>query len=320
MYRQIAIITLGLAAVAGLNAGQIQIGGSSGLASTYTVAGQGGITATDPSAGTFGELTYAKTIAQGATAGSYTLPAIGSTLTSGGITYQMINDSANPTDSVWAGSNDGGTVGAPLTSTITIPIGIFGVTNVYTQLNDEYGVNNAINTTVQFNFGATGSSGSLLFNLVNGKVIADSFDCTGGSGLAACIAAGYATTIDTVNSYNQAGTVVVPSSSVASVSASSIYGTTYTTSAFTPYANTTGNIFLDAQNFYLGTFATPGTELYNIVISNTNTGLFKSRVELTAITVTTTPEPSTVFMGIAGLGFVAYFARRRKSLVDASKI
>ena len=328
MHRQIAIITLGLAAVAGLNAGQIQIGsglnGTNGLTSVYTVAGQGGITAsttaTQASGGTFGETTYAKTLYQNSTLSS-TAPTPGSQVTAGGVTFNLINDAISGPPNFWAGTNDGAGVSGnpnPSTTTITIPMGIFGVTNVYTMLNDEYGVSGANNVDVTFNFGAGGLGGSLTFDLVNGQVYADSFDCLAGSGLSACALNNYAMTVDSVHSFNAAGVQVVPSAGTATVSSLGVaWSGTYSASTLAPYANTSGNLFLDAQNFYLGSFA--GSYLYNVVITDTNTGLYTSRTELSAITVaSSTPEPSTWLLFGTGIAAVFFVAKRRKSAASIS--
>jgi len=325
MNRHIAILTLGLAAVVGLSAGTIQIGGTSGLSSTYTVVGQGGITATTTATqgggGVFGETTYGKTLAQG-TSPSATVPAIGSTLTAGGVTFQMINDSVNTTDQVWVGTNDPAGLNGnpnPSTTTFTIPMGIFGVTNVYTMLNDTYGVSGANNTDVTFNFGSTGTSGSLTFDLVNGQVIADSWDCLAGSGLATCLTANYATSLSGSTFAYTSSTAVAVGATVQSLGVA--WSGTYANTTITNYANTSGNLFLDAQNFYLGTFASPSTELYNIVITDSNTGAFNSRTELSAITVAqtvTTPEPSTVFLALAGI--LALVALGRRKLTLTSKV
>jgi hypothetical protein len=200
----------------------------------------------------------------------------------------MINGDSN--SNVWAAPNTG-------TSSITIPIGIFGVTNVYTMLNDEYGVVGGTPTTVQFNF-SNGSYES--FTLVNGQTIADSFDCIGGT----CPT--YATTLSGGTYAETAGT-----DTGGTVSAFEVWAGTYGGPGTGAYNNTNGDINLDAQNFSLGSTAA-GLTLTNVVITDTAGGTVKvSRDELSAITVQTTPEPSTIFLVTAGIGAVGLLRRRR---------
>jgi len=323
MFRQIAAFTIGLVGIANLNAGQIQIGGANGLTSGTVTATT---TATQSSGGKFGEQTWSNGgFTQGAT--GVTVPAAPpSSLTAHGITFAMINDSGGQAgDNLWSGTNDiAGTSGNPnpVTTTFTLPMGIFGVSNVYTMLNDEFAnttVNNGngagVDTTVTFNFGSAASGagflGSETFDLVNGTVIRDSFLCTGGSGLATCQSSNLGTTFDTTNAYGTGGSIVVPSAGVASVTAFNVFQGSYTSSAYGPYTNTSGTLYLDAQNFYLGSFA--GDELFNMVIQDTQSGAFQSREELVAVTVVT-PEPASIFLLVGGFGAIAFFSyRRRKS-------
>ncbi len=195
MVRYTGILILGLTAIARLNAGQIAIGsglnGVNGLTSGTVTATT---TATQANGGKFGEQSYTNGGILQTTTTSTPPPTGGNSLTGNGITFQMINDSgANASANMWAGTNDiaGGTYACtpgptctnpnPVSTTFTIPIGIFGVTDVYTMLNDEYASKTAnvgngagVTTTVQFNFGSASSGlgflGSETFKLVNGTV------------------------------------------------------------------------------------------------------------------------------------------------------
>jgi len=275
MFRHIAIFVVGTVAIANLNAGsvQIQIGGANGLT---TAQASGNITSTQS-----GPLPYSATVLQGTgsnannaitsgvlcygfaptattscTAGGGTLqtnlpftatnPAGGAYFSAqgGALTFAMINQS---NASEWTTTNL-----ATGTSTINIPMGIFGVTNVDTMLNDNFGVPNSSDISVTFNFaGALGggnSAGSETFTLIDGEVIRDSFRCTGGNtgNTPSCLSylnGGGADPLATANIYNQAGTLIGPvgtSTAVPYVNAFNVISGTYTAAAgAVPYVGTT---------------------------------------------------------------------------------
>jgi len=310
MFRHIPVFTVGLVGIANLNAGQIFIGGNTGLTSSVGIATTGGavensyISTTFQGTGVTAAETGSGVLCAGATT-STCVPTTG--LPSGepndefasanGVTFAMVNESiASVPMGVWAAPNSG-------TSTITIPIGIIGVTTVDTMLNDEYGVSGATPTTVQFNFG---NATSLTFTLINGTVIADSFDCLTGT------CPSYATTLDTTHAYSTTGVNLgaIGSTSAPNVSAFTVWSGTYGQGTGA-YNNTTGDIFMDAQSFYLGA-AAANTSLVNIVITDTAGSATKvSRDVLSAITVVT-PEPSTVLLFATGFGAIGFLRRRRK--------
>jgi hypothetical protein len=324
MFRHIAIFMVGAAAIANLNAGSVTlIGGNSGLTSTIGITTSGfvesayagtlltgtGATVTESGSGVLcaGNTTATCTATTGIPNGEQTIstPPGNEFATANGVTFAMI-DQPTTTQAVWAAPNTG-------TNSVTIPIGIFGVTNVDTMLNDQYGVNGAQTTTVQFNFS---NSTSETFTLTDGTVIRDDFNCTGGSGLATCQSFNYATALNTTNGYGingtSLGTLGTIASGTAYVSAFNVWNGTYG-SGSGHYANTTGNINFDAQNFSLGSMAA-GTTLVSITIQDAAGSTAQvSRDALTAITVVAAPEPSTVFLvlfGIAAMAFSRRFAKQ----------
>jgi hypothetical protein len=223
----------------------------------------------------------------------------------------MINQVVGATnENVWAAPNSG-------TSSITIPLGIFGVTDVYTMMNDQYGINSATPTTVQFNFG---NSTSESFTLVNGTVIRDEFNCTGGANVATCQALNYATSLNIVNGYSTTGSSLGAYGSIAAgtayVRAFNVWSGTYGTGTGS-YNLTSGTLSLDAQDFQLGSLAV-GQTLTSVTITDTAGASTKvSRDILSAITVASsgaaaTPEPSTVLLLVGGLGSLVFAGRRRK--------
>lgn len=316
MFRNFALIAVGLAGIANLNASYIQIGGNTGLTSS-NVTGS-----------TFVEAAYAGTnfqgttptgsngsvLCAGATIGTCTSQANSATpmgepsnefATGNGVTFALINESTNL--GVWAAPNTG-------TNSMTVTLNIFGVTNVYTLLNDEYGVNGSSPTTVKFTFSDTSTE---TFTLVNGKVIREAIQCTGGSGLTTCNNQNWASTLDTTNMYGLNGALIgaITPTTTANVTAFNVWSGTYT-GGTANRANTTGNLYMDAQNFYLGSAAS-GLTLVNMTITDTAGGVSQiSRDLLSAVTVQTasgaTPEPSTGLLIASAVGGFAWIRRRRK--------
>lgn len=322
MFRHIAVFTIGLVGIANLNAAGIQIGGNTGL--TSGVGGSGTSETTTGSAGS-GQQPYVNNVFQGTTVVGQTsgnlcsgatistctstsgTPGAGPTnefATANGVTFALVNQNISGTQEMeWAATSTGNA-----SSTITIPIGIFGVTSVDTMLNDEYGLYGGTPTTVTFQF--ANSADNVTFNLVNGQDIRDSFDCTSGSGLAACQAGGFynGSNVDTLSSASYASNS--GDSDGASVTAFNVWTGTYS-GGVGAYVNTNGTLFLDAQNFYLGTDAA-NTTLLNVVITDTQTAVKQSRDGLSAVTVFT-PEPSTMFLLATGFGALGLFRRRRQA-------
>jgi len=320
MFRQIAIFIVGAASIANLNAGslQLQIGGVNGL-----TAGTVNQTVTGGSAGTLGEQNYVGDIPPGTTgltgiAGVPTAPGVpngevpgGQKLTTNGVTFAMIDDSANPTANMWISTNTAGTVGTPVATIDTIPMGIFGVQNVWTMLNDQYGIAGST-TQVIFNFGTTAGVANLpalTFTLVNGNSIRDSVDCLTSS--TSCPA--YATSLSTSAYGTNDTTAAVAGAS--SVSAFNVWEGTYAGTPTGAYAGmTSGDVFLDGQDFSLVGYGSD--YLVSMQIVDTNTGTRQTRDLLSAVTVGyNAPEPSTWLLLAAGLGGLFLVQRRRKSVV-----
>jgi hypothetical protein len=336
MFRHIAVFVVGSVAIANLNAGsvQIQIGGVNGLtAGTVTQSVTGGAT------GTVGEMSFVGNIPPGSTsltrtsgvppvgypngAGSTQLDTVNDSGTN--VTFAMINDSANPTSNMWISSNTGGTTGTPVVTTDTVlmgGLGVFGVSNVWTMLNDQYGnsaFNGGQNTQVTFDF--TTSTGGfvapLTFTLVNGVEIRDSVNCTAaggatGTGVSTCTGLNFQNGLDTTNDYSPTGAENPVSGP--DVSAFNVWTGTYNTGSGA-YANTAnGAVYLDAQNFFLGS-AYANDYLTSIQVVDTETASRQSRDILTAITVeASAPEPSTWLLFAIGFGAIGIVRLRRKSV------
>jgi hypothetical protein len=160
-------------------------------------------------------------------------------------------------------------------------------------LDDYFGLSGASgvnNDTVEFFFG---NGGTLTFNLSNGVVIDSVHTCLTGT----CPSfAGSTTSGNTDKAW--AGTYVE--------------GTNVT-----PYSATSGNVSLLDLSFSLGDLS--GQTLTSVQITDNNALANNSRLALSAITVSgasaqlVAPEPSTVFLFLAGLGVMGLAHRRRKA-------
>jgi hypothetical protein len=230
-------------------------------------------------------------------------------LTASGVTYAMINDGTNKND--WS-------IGTGTTlNTITIPVGVFNVTDIDTMLNDyigSAGVGSDV-ITVQFNFGSlsnTISSSSPVYTLTDGNGIRNTIDCTAAQPSGA-----------PPSSCNSLATGFSGNTGYANVTASNVWNGVYTggtTTGVMNYNNTTGVLNLDAQNFSFGT-SELGLYLVDIVITDQTNVANTTRVGLSAITIQTadlaTPEPSTILLGLVGLAGIGFFrfrnARRSES-------
>jgi len=292
-----------------------------------------GITATSFNAGTLTSSVY---IVNGTAGGSASLPQPSTACASncqGGLTstppyspgtatifmpasapeFNLIGDSVN-TSSVqdWA-SVSAGTTSA---STISIPVGIFGVADVSTMLNTVGGqttggtvctTGNGLNAGtgctntdsyayVTLNFSTTASGATVqseTFALMNGVTQANILDgATAG-------------TSGSTSDYN-----VVYLGQTYAVNTGQVWS-----SKITGGANTNDTLVLDYQEFPV---FEQFQSLYLTNITVTDTGSANPNTNnheiLSAVTITPTPEPSTLLLLGAGLGVIGLTRFRRKSV------
>ena len=330
MTRLINISILGLTAMLTIQAGQIQIGGTSGLTNSYvnlsTTSSCTG--ASNPLSAAHGftncavvtqtsvsEKNYVATLFQNATgvANPTSSTFDGSV---GGVTFSRISG-----DTIPNGSADYWATGNTATSSIVIPVGIYGVDKVWTMLNDYWGGANEVgNIAVSFLFASSsnGTGTPVKFDLKNGATVRSAVGCT------ALVAACQTLNPATGTAMHIATTLT---GAFGGVSASNLFTDTANStgspvSVGSRYQNQAGmSMYLDNQLFDFGS-AHLAEFLVSITVTDTLTSGYvgysgstpannNSRVALSAITVSQAPEPSTIFMALSALGGLAYFRRRK---------
>jgi hypothetical protein len=307
---------VGLLSAAVANAGQIQIGGVNGLTSNYITQGAGAVCAAGAgnclagSAGGFVERNYDLKLFLTAEEGSTApVPYAGYTQTTaqqGTLgAFAMINDGLTGTNgnNFWDGVTSD--------STITVPIGINNVSSVYTMLSNIWGTANTTDTVVTFDYG-TSSNASSFNDVVVVDLINSPTGTSGNSGgqIQASIDCSTATICTNANGGIAASST--PSATLngnpetLTILAANLFTSGNGYNGFTTagaYSGSTGNLSLDAQDFLLSSIVAPSPSewLVNVKVEEL-TGGTVSQTALSAITVNTTPEPSTVILFLGGLG------------------
>ncbi|MGD1069862.1 MAG: PEP-CTERM sorting domain-containing protein [Bryobacteraceae bacterium] len=304
MVRFIAAAGFGLMIVASANAGQIEIGGSSGLSNTI-IATPGGFT----------ESSFSSTMFAGAS-GTFTVPQ---TLTDGahGVTFNLDSDGASGGNATeyWNGASDG----TPSKNEITVPVNAYGVTSAWTLLNLDAG-----NTTAS-------RDDQVIFNWSNGSSLtvmlcANTAQCTAAGGnagaqiqiedavlcLTNCGTGDYGP-LANGTPYYDAFTSNTPAGFAASnvtVDTNTLFSEAFSDGSGQP----AGNVVLNDQGFIFSG-ATLANSLANTLVSiqikeqDTTAGY---AVGLSAVTVNNTvPEPSTIVLLLAGLGAIGFRRLRR---------
>jgi hypothetical protein len=349
------VSVLSFVAIATLNAGQIQIGnggnGASGLTATYVSPNVGGGASTTSCAGASNALsvgtngynncavpptsgtalferTYQATLFSNAVP-SPTVPV--SPLSGGGATFARVGDTGfdmwitNPASKATAQT-------LIASSNIVIAVGVYGVDKIWTMLNDYWGADGLVNTTVDFTFddSSNGTGGTT-------AAVTESIALTNGQQIRSAIDSAGSTAKTCLTTYTDAttGTCTSPGSTIATslgaattignaaVSAGNVFSSSYSSAPGAnggrQYTGTTGTIALDYQLFDFGALHT-NDFLVSITIKSQLAGAQsgsatnQTRVGLSAITVNqVVPEPGTIILSLAGLGALGYFRRRRKA-------
>jgi len=296
MQRSVASLILSVMSIGTVWAGQIQVGGVNGLtAGTVSASAGSAEKGYDPrlflalTNGSTSPVPYTGYQQMAGAAGTFTDSAHG-------VTFSAINDGVgggNWSNNFWDIGVDSMTG-----SSLTVAVDLVGVQYVYTMLNEIFGA--AGNGDAQVTFDYLGHAPVVVLLTASGPTAAgqirNSVNCASNACAAPLTnAASGALTGATIGG--------VP------VTTSSVYtGFTYNTTPGNNYAKgTTGSIYLDDQGFNLSAFS--GFELLDVKITNLSS---TDDLALSAITVVT-PEPSTMFLLVAGLGAIGATRRRRRA-------
>jgi len=309
------------------SAAQFQLGGFNGLNNSYIAASNGGSLPVG-----FAQKGYQNYLFLNAQ-NSGVLPTPGSlpfTSTGGlppkdqladpsNVSFNMIGNSTyglgNLSVNDWQATGGTG-------SSIQVGVNRQYVTSAYTMLNNEFGGLGAIDTSVAFYFGASAGATTglteVLVNLTNNNGTAGNgqirsvFNCVSGVVVPGCSTGTLAPSSTLSALINGTTTDTV------TVTTNNIYSFAYTSLAL---GSGTGNVQLDDQGFDFSHLYQDGTlnssqYLVNMVItelgSGSSTATTPSQTALSAITVFTAPEPTTILLFLSGLGVIGFKRFRRQ--------
>lgn len=320
------------------SAGQIQVGGTNGLTTSYIGSGNCGGNCSDQYnydevlfnnlAGTTptpysGYTTYGTPV--GGTITDSTTPA--TTANPGGITFNMINDGSETgecavtpgvTGVCGTSNNFWALTGDNTLQTLTIPVGLLGVSQVWSMLNtDNAGASNAPADRSYYEILNFGTSGGTILSTVTVKFVNTGDTSTPGGQIQSAI---LCTTITNCNGDATPNGGPLQTTNPTTLTSN---GVSVSADADNVYAyNNGGNtLVLNDTGLLLGTLNLSGggtnlnNYLVNVQIEETGSTSYPNEFgAVSALTVVTaaTPEPSTVFMFLSGLGAIGFAGFRRR--------
>jgi len=303
--RGIYISVLGMAAISIASAGQIEIGANNSSGVTTS-----GLTAAFVGTTTWAEKNYvtnlftSDTLSNGSNLPDYQdslqqFTDTHNTEAGVNVTFGILDDAANNMN-YWSSPNN---TGSAIVSSMTLNVGEIGnVSSAYILLSDYYGVaNQENNDTITFHF-LNGDTGTV--NLTNGIDIDSVHDCTGPNPSATTPGP-----CPTSPAYN--GSTTAADTNIA-------YSSSYAEATnATRFSGTEGTATLLDLTFNLSAFS--GDILTGITVTDNNNLSNSSRLALSAVTVAGSgasfvPEPSTVFLLLAGFGVIGFLGLRRSKV------
>jgi hypothetical protein len=343
-YRITQISLFGLITAVAANAGSIQIGGPSGITSDYITQNSGAVCAagagnciTGSTTG-WAEKNYNNILFAGATnngGATSPVPFTGYQQTGGepsgltasnaaGTTFAMLSDGTTNGQRTGASNNYWeSTVTGGGQASITIPIGIYDVTDFWTMLNNQWGTLGGNDTTVTFNFGDSSKATSDLTVLTVALTNSPNNGSTPGGEIRSVAACNLVTTATCNVGTNPHGILQqgAPIDGV-TVNTSVVYNTFNYTAASSGgfYSGTQGYLRLDSQQFV---FSPSLADLYLVSMTvtenngnNPNTvtgGILPSETAISAITVdSAAPEPGSILLMLSGFAGVGLLSWRRR--------
>jgi hypothetical protein len=333
-----------------VSAGQIQLGGTSGLTSAYITSGCSGSSCVAGSLGTLSPATeqnYDTVLFSGASNGgvaptpystyNQTAPAAGTiTDTTNNVTFSMVNDgtTGGQSNNYWSLPDASGHT----QNVMTIPVGVFGVTDAWTMINDALARSfPRQDLSVVFNFGTSSNSGtteSVLIRTVNSNdsstdagQVRNAVDCVNPAQTCGGVTSPASGPLSPSGTPDERLNGVLQATPTVTVATNNLYSFDYA-SATGAYAGSTGSVNLDDQGFFFNDISLAAlgagdtnlnTYLVSIQIKEVGTAaLAGEAVGLSAITLDTasgssTPEPSAWLLFGVGLGAIGLTRYRRKA-------
>jgi len=327
MFRITSISLAALVSIGVASAGQFQIGGVNGLTNTYVTSGVGSTDGGAASESNYNNVLFSHTSNGVSTPLAYSTynqtAGEKGTITDGAVTFAMINDGvtgSGNSKNYWSVSQ-GGTPA----NFITVPIGIYGVADVWTMINTDLATfASGQDVTLMFNFGTTANASTVDSVKV---LLNDSTNSTTATGETRNAVDCNPVTTDpcgsTANANPSSGPVL--SSTILTPTSGATGTVSFSSHNLYTFAGTTGNVNLDDQGFLFNSLNLTGagfsgdtnlnTYLVSVTIREAGNLDTNATLGLSAITVDSdppVPEPSTVVLFLAGLGAVGFGKFRRR--------
>jgi len=337
MFRITIVPLFAFASVVVANAAQIQIGagtnGVNGLTTTYIGAGDCASTCTDQY--NYDEVLFRNLNDSASPGTNYsinsatqnsitdtTAPALAADPGTG-VKFALINDGTYGCSAPGCGSSSNywSLPGDNTLTTLTIPVGVYGVSQVWTMLNTDFaGASNAPADRSFFEILNFGTAGGTIESSITVKPVNTGDTSTATGQIQSAILCASIAPCNTITTPNGGP---LQTTNPTTLTSNGVSVPTDADNLFSVQYNGTGNVLvLNDIGFLLGTLNLPSvgsnlnTYLVSVQIEETGNSSYPNEIgAVSALTVVTaSPEPSTVFMFLAGLGAIGFgYFRRGKA-------